>query len=138
MQITATGNFIARPNKATAPGLVVDYHFHRFDHTVLPFSGLWKVMQYEYEHGEEYVNPDRLIAETYMAPKLFIPKGMEVAPWVLIQKDRWHRIELISKSLYVGDLVVEVDECEFWCCFSIRDHTGGVVEYQTGWAPAFE
>lgn len=118
-------------------GIACDYHFHNFDHTVLPFSGLWKVTAYTYEEGDKEPNPDNFIAERLIAPAMYAPQGQEVAPWILIQKNRWHRIELVSKTLYAGGKEIEVDECEFWCCFSIRDTDGEVVEYLTGWEPAF-
>lgn len=135
--ITATGNFLARPNRASAPGMVVDYHFHNFDHTALPLSGLWRVTQYAYVEGETQPDPANFIAETLMAPHLFAPPGVDVAPWALIEKGIWHRVELVSKTMYVGGQEIEAAECEFWCCFSLRDYTGSVVEFQTGWLRAF-
>lgn len=138
--ITATGNFLARPNIHREIGEAIDYHWHAFDHTVLPMSGLWRATAYLYD-GQETLDTATAtkVGEIDIGPKPFHPPGRTVQPWVLIRKNRWHRIELIGKTIYLpGGGTVDVDEAEFWCCFSLRDPAGEVVEYQTGWETAFK
>jgi hypothetical protein len=132
--ITSTGNFYRRPTKSAEIGFVVGYHFHNFDHTVIPLAGLWRVQQYEWVEGEDAPDPAKFLGEVLVASKLFTPPGVEVSPWIVIQKARWHRLELVSKTAYlVGGATVECAEGEFWCCFSLRDYTGEVTEFDTGW-----
>jgi hypothetical protein len=148
--LSATGNFIARPNIYTAVGSGVSYHFHNFDHTALPLAGLWKVTQYTYTEGEIEPNPANAVDEILIGSKLFTPPDTIVQPWALVVKRMWHRIELVSKRVYpttcsvngeevdVNNVLIEMDNAEFWCCFSIRDYTGEVVEFNTGWNRAFQ
>lgn len=132
--ITSTGNFFRRPNIGQEIGFRVDYHFHRFDHTVIPLAGLWRVTQYQWVEGQTAPDPAMFLREVLIASALFTPPSTNVKPWAVVQRDRWHSVELVSKTAYgAAGATMEVPEAVFWCCFSLRDYTGDVVEFQTGW-----
>ena len=136
--ITSTGNFFRRPNRSVQVGFTINYHFHNFDHTVIPLAGLWRVRQYAWVEGQSEPDPGMFLGEILIGSPLFVPPGAEVSPWALIRKDRWHSIELLSKTVYLaGGVTGEAESGEFWCCFSLRDYTGQVVEFDTGWPGTF-
>lgn len=152
---TSTGNFLLRPNRGTFVGFKKSYHFHNFDHTVIPRAGRWKVRKYAMVSGDlppgfDLQNPDdtllvgwtpgeqHFVAEVLIAPELFTPPGETFVPWVVVEKDHWHSLELISLTAYGADgQTVEAPFGDFLCCFSLRDYTGQVVEHYTGWQGAF-
>lgn len=141
MQYISTGNFVARPNRATEVGWFIDYHWHDFDHTIFVESGAWRVTVHDYRDGDVELPVDRpVLGERIVAPPLFQAAlegpACPVVPMLLIRKHRWHRIELVSKTIMSpsGAQRFEAPECIFYCCFSHRDPQSlAVTVHATGW-----